>query len=397
MNDTAEMEAVDAWRSRVGARRDRRRCGLVVVSHLAGFDGGAEFVFRDIVAALRERSPDLDMTAIYPQPGPLAAETARLGVQTRRSLLPWWSWQRSLIIAPFVDGIMFLPGVLYAVLMLLRLRPTVVVTNTMVIPSYAVAAKLLGIPHVWFVHEFGKADHRFRFLLGYRTTIRVISHLSASVICCSRAVEKTLTEIVPTMTTHVIYPAIEDEPLGTPPERRHGENMRTVLVGSYLHSKGQHVAVEAIAVARKAGVDIQLALVGPGDRTHTDELVRRLGVEDLVSLHGPTDDVRRYWSAAHVALMCSGAEAFGRVTVEAMRAGLPVCGTDTGGTPEIIDSEVNGLLSPAGEPHALAANLMVLESDDGLRRRLAFRAVETSRHFQRDRYGDDIAAVIGLP
>jgi glycosyltransferase involved in cell wall biosynthesis len=94
--------------------------------------------------------------------------------------------------------------------------------------------------------------------------------------------------------------------------------------------------------------------------------------------------------------MCSDAEAFGRVTVEAMRAGLPVCGTDAGGTPEIIDPGVNGLLSPAGDADALAANLMALESDEDLRRSLAVRAMETARPFRRDRYGDELAAVMGF-
>ena len=149
-------------------------------------------------------------------------------------------------------------------------------------------------------------------------------------------------------------------------------------------SKGQRLAVEAVAVARKAGVDIELTLVGAGNQKPLRKLARRLGVEDLVNIHGPTDDVGRYWSAAHVGLMCSECEAFGLVTVEAMRAGLPVCGTNAGGTPEIIDPGVNGLLSPAGDANALAANLMALESDEDLRRRLAFRAVETAQRFQRD-------------
>ena len=75
-------------------------------------------------------------------------------------------------------------------------------------------------------------------------------------------------------------------------------------------------------------------------------LLRRLGVEDLVNIHGPTRDVGRYWSAAHVGLMCSECEAFGLVTVEAMRAGLPVCGTNAGGTPEIIDSRSQRTAKP---------------------------------------------------
>ena len=65
-----------------------------------------------------------------------------------------------------------------------------------------------------------------------------------------------------------------------------------------------------------------------------------------MNFHEPTRDLGRHWSAAHVGLMCSECEAFGRVTVEAMRAGLPVCRTNSGGAPEIIDPGVNGLLSP---------------------------------------------------
>jgi glycosyltransferase involved in cell wall biosynthesis len=245
------------------------------------------------------------------------------------------------------------------------------------------------------VHEFGRDDHRLQFALGYRRTIRLIGQLSESVVCCSQAVEKALLALDPMMRTCVVYYAI-DGPLGTPPKRNPGEPMRVVLVGSFSQSKGQHIAVEAVAIARQAGVDIELALIGAGDHKPIREVARRLGVEDLVNIHGPTRDVGRYWSAAHVGLMCSECEAFGRVTVEAMRAGLPVCGTNAGGTPEIIDPGVNGLLSPAGDANALAANLMALESDEDLRRKMASRALETAQRFQRDRYADELTASLGL-
>jgi len=94
--------------------------------------------------------------------------------------------------------------------------------------------------------------------------------------------------------------------------------------------------------------------------------------------------------------MCSQNEAFGRVTVEAMRAGLPVCGTDSGGTPEIIEPGIAGLLSPAGDAHALAANLMTLESDEDLRRRLADGALESAQRFQRERHDDELTSMLGL-
>jgi glycosyltransferase involved in cell wall biosynthesis len=376
---------------------------VLLVTNYGSLGGGAAAVFRDIVLALREKRPDLDLVAVYPWKGSLAAECARYGVRANTAWIPCWAflerWRAPRIealIGAVPRGVLLLLGTLQAVWRLVRLRPTMVLSNTMLIPSHAVAAKLLGIPHYWMVHEFGRDDHRLRFLLGYRRTIRLIGQLSESVICNSQAVEKALLAVDPKMRTYVIYPVV-DTPLGTSPERHPGEPMRVVLVGRFAQSKGQHVAVEAVAIARKAGVDIELALIGGGNQKPVREVARRLGVEDLVNIHGPTRDVGRYWSAAHVAVMCSECEAFGLVTVEAMRAGLPVCGTDAGGTPEIIDPGVNGLLSPAGDANALAAHLMALESDEDLRRRLAFRAVETTQRFQFDhRYGDEFAAILGL-
>jgi glycosyltransferase involved in cell wall biosynthesis len=379
------------------SKSDREVCqtaSLLLTSHLSGFGGGAEFVFYDTVVALQKQFPQLDITAVFPTQGPLADATGRLGVRIRRSLLPWWSTPGTLAhLIP--SALMLLPSVLHAIFVLLRLRPTIVVTNTMAIPSFAIAAKILGIPHFWFIHEFGKEDQNFRFMFGYRQTVRLISSLSQLSICCSQAVEGALKAAAPSIKTTVVYPAISDPP-GAPVERCRGEAMRAVLIGRFFEAKGQQLAVHAIATARSAGADIELDLVGPGDQKAVRSLARRLDVDDLLHFHGATDDVGRYRSNAHIALMCSKSEAFGRVTVEAMRAGLPVCATDSGGTPEIVIPGVNGLLSDSGDSDALAANLMSLESDDEFRLSLATNAIETAEQFNLDRYGDEIAAAIGL-
>lgn len=386
---------------------------LVVVSSSADFGGGGAVGFRDIVVALREKQPDLDLVAILPQKGTLEAECARHGIQTKITRIGWWMYGegwRGQLHAPFIEallGVLLLPlgtaivGTLLlldtvkAALLLSRLRPTMVFTNTLTIGSHAIAAKLLGIPHYWMVSEFGRDDFHLRFLFGYRGTIRLIGRLSESVICSSHAIERTVLAIDPTMRTHIVYPVV-DTPLGAPPERQPGEPLRVILAGRFSLAKGQQLAVQAVACARKAGVDIELTLVGSGRHTPLRKLARRLGVEDLVTIHGPTDDLAPYWSAAHVGLMCSHCEGFGRVTVEAMRAGLPVCGTNAGATPEIIDPGVNGLLSRPGDANAFAANLIALESDEDFRRKLAFGAMQTSERFQRDRHDDDLIAILGL-
>ena len=55
-------------------------------------------------------------------------------------------------------------------------------------------------------------------------------------------------------------------------------------------------------------------------------------------------------------------ENFGRVTIEAMTFKLPVLGTDAGGTPEIVEHGVTGLLHPVGieGQEKLAHNIVML-------------------------------------
>ncbi len=176
---------------------------VLLVSNYGNFGGGSAAIFRDIALALREKRPDIDLVAVYPWKGSLAKECARQGIRTKIGWIPWWGflerWRTPRIealIGALPRGALLLVGILQAVLLLIRLRPTMVISNRMVIPAHAIAAKLLGIPHYWMVHEFGTDDHRLRFLLGYRRSIRLIGQLSESVICLSQAVEKALLAVV---------------------------------------------------------------------------------------------------------------------------------------------------------------------------------------------------------
>ncbi|MCX6484794.1 MAG: glycosyltransferase family 4 protein [Mycobacterium sp.] len=388
----------------MSAASDSPALRVVVVSNVSKFGGGGVVGFRDMLLALRKKRPDVDLVAVVPQRGDVAQRCAEDGMEAKIALTPWWgfrTWSGFRFIDPHVligwlpyTAILML-GIIQALLSFRRQRPTMVLTNTMTIPSHAIAAKILGIPHYWIVREFGRDDHLLWFLFGYRRTVRMVGRMSELVICNSHAVEQAMLTLDPTMKTRVLYNVV-DTPLRTPPQRNANERMRAILVGYFSIGKGQHLAIEAIAIARKAGVDIELTLIGTGRRQPLHRLAQRLGVADLLTIHGPTRDLGPYWADAHVGLMCSQNEAFGRVTVEAMRAGLPVCGTDSGGTPEIIEPGIAGLLSPAGDADALAANLMTLESDEDLRRRLADGALESAQRFQRERHDNELTAMLGL-
>jgi glycosyltransferase involved in cell wall biosynthesis len=89
-----------------------------------------------------------------------------------------------------------------------------------------------------------------------------------------------------------------------------------------------------------------------------------------VRLLGERTDLARLMAAAD--LFCQPnlrPEPFGMVFVEAMHARLPVVGSNSGGTPEVIDASC-GVLVPPDDPAALAASLRELIGEPGLRARL---------------------------
>ncbi|XP_004302927.1 PREDICTED: uncharacterized protein LOC101300160 [Fragaria vesca subsp. vesca] len=93
-----------------------------------------------------------------------------------------------------------------------------------------------------------------------------------------------------------------------------------------------------------------------------------------------TTRVAALYSAADVYVMNSQGlgETFGRVTIEAMAFGLPVLGTDAGGTKEIVDHNVTGLLHPLGHPgtQVLAKNLRLLLKNPELRKQMGVKGRE---------------------
>ncbi|KAK7335953.1 hypothetical protein VNO80_28110 [Phaseolus coccineus] len=97
-----------------------------------------------------------------------------------------------------------------------------------------------------------------------------------------------------------------------------------------------------------------------------------------------TTRVASLYSAADVYVINSQGlgETFGRVTIEAMAFGLPVLGTEAGGTKEIVEHNVTGLLHPVGHPGnlVLAQNLRFLLKNQLARKQMG---VEGRKKVQR--------------
>ncbi|KAK1434097.1 hypothetical protein QVD17_11015 [Tagetes erecta] len=128
--------------------------------------------------------------------------------------------------------------------------------------------------------------------------------------------------------------------------------------------------------------DIKLLIGSVGSKSNKVIYVKSLlgfvsNHSDLISsvLWTPaTTRVASLYSAADVYVINSQGlgETFGRVTIEAMAFGIPVLGTDAGGTKEIVDHNVTGLVHPIGHlgTTVLSKHLQYLLKNPSERQRL---------------------------
>lgn len=180
--------------------------------------------------------------------------------------------------------------------------------------------------------------------------------------------------------TEVIYNGVETElfyrpvpPPDTPPP------VMLLLAGRVTADKGVHVAVEAMGRLVQAHQERNFRLLiaggGPAEyRVYLERLVATWEIHDLVSFTGqlPREQMPALMHDAHVLVLTAiHPEAFARVVLEGMAAGLAVVGTLTGGTEEILQHEVTGLACEAGDAAGLAYQVGRLLDDPHLRYRLA--------------------------
>ncbi len=141
---------------------------------------------------------------------------------------------------------------------------------------------------------------------------------------------------------------------------------------------------------------------GPAERVGTAEV-------RFVPFQRESATVARYYQAADLYVHAAHADTFPTTVLESLACGTPVVATAVGGIPEQVKSlepgfggarfgpdEATGMLTPPGDADSLAAAIVVLLQDDGLRRKLAANAATDARlRFDHDRQVSDYVAWYG--
>jgi glycosyltransferase involved in cell wall biosynthesis len=131
--------------------------------------------------------------------------------------------------------------------------------------------------------------------------------------------------------------------------------------------KGVEYFLEAAALLVKRFDEARFLIVGDSvSEAYRDELedyADRLGLGDRVVFAGFRSDVPALLSEVCVSVLPSLSEGLSNVLLEAMAAGVPVVATSVGGTPEVVEDGVTGLLVPPRDASALAQAIGSLLAD----------------------------------
>ena len=362
------------------------------VLHSSG-KGGAERANLELIDGLKNKG--IKCYAILPTYGAMIRELEKREIPLK--MIPYKRWmaeEGSPLWKRVGRIILNLIMIVTVAIQAKKWKIDIIYTNTITIGIGAFAARILKLPHVWHIHEFGYEDHRLCFDLGEKIALGIMKQLSDACIVSSKAVMEKYKKFFPDRKIKLIYYAIcvanesSCKILKIKKQLQKAPGTKCMIVGSLHQGKYQEDAIKAIGKLIDEEIDVGLYIVGEGKlkyKQYLKSLVIRDDLKKHVQFLGYIDNPFPVIQQADILLMCSRHEAFGRVTVEGMKAEKPVIGVRSGGTTELIKDNFNGLFYTFGNHLELAEKIKYLYNHPKEAKRMG----KNGKHWATEKFNEE--------
>jgi glycosyltransferase involved in cell wall biosynthesis len=250
-------------------------------------------------------------------------------------------------------------------------------------------ARFEGIIPLATVHNWAGVSRREQFY--YWCDKRLLRRFPRLIVVSNAACEVLLAAGVEPGRIQVILNGIDVEHYRRDPARRAEARAALQLgpadfvigaIGRLEPEKRLDLLLEAVAQLRPRRPELRLVLAGDGSqRDALAALAQLRGLGAACRLLGHWSDVIGLHHALDVFVQSSATEGTSNALLEAMALETPIVATAVGGTAELIEHEVHGLLVPPGDVSTLAAALdRVLAIPEAARQ----RALAARQRVERD-------------
>jgi glycosyltransferase involved in cell wall biosynthesis len=214
-------------------------------------------------------------------------------------------------------------------------------------------------------------------LMLERSTVRSCRNF----ICETNFASEFVRRLNPTANVHMLRTPVRPEFFAIQRNRPLGEAPVLLFVGSVIPEKGIEVLLHAFLEVLKDFPGAHLRVIGhyaPAYAPVIQSIMTRLGIEDRVTLHGYCEiaELVQHFAEATLMVLPTFMDTAPNVVAEAQVSGVPVVATVVGGIPEMIESDVTGVLVQPRSAASLTAGLLRLLNDSATARSMAATAQE---------------------
>ena len=356
---------------------------ILLISHSPNLYG-AERCFLDLAEGLARTGQDFSV--LCPAPGPLSQRLRALKIPVFYMPFPGIGTGSLKEILRFI--LLFFPAVIRLSRWMRKNRITIVYNNTINALFGPVAAKLIGIPSVWHIHEVKPGKAVLTKMAGI-----VINVLSSNAIFNSYATMKAFA-MHPHASWYVFYNGIETRPCYEKSD--FASNFVMAFAGQMAGHKKPERFLCAFSQVRKQTANIKGIMAGDGPMLPAlRSLAQDLKIADDIVFTGYLSDLQPFYANIDVLVLTSDREAFGRVILEAMSYGRAVIASAVGGVPEVVEDGRTGYLVPAEDISAYARKILCLFENPELCRQMGENARRSvSERFGKSRYQEELIRIL---
>lgn len=379
---------------------------IVFVTHSASFYGANRSLLTLILGL---RSYDIESLVITSSHGQIIDELTKNNIEWK--IIPFKTWVRyrwkskSRLFQSYRNIEHFYKGVrdliinyFWARVYLKRLKanhPVLIYSNTLLSPFGRILSKLLKVQHIWHVREFLDLDYNLYPDFGFKFLCRILE--KGTSIAISNAVANHYFK-TNSKSFKVVYNGVineEDVTLSDSLNKIGDASIFSFSIIGLIHkNKGHEDAIRAIYQLKEDGCKVKLIIFGDGKFELLSDLIEKLNLQNDIEWKGYVGNPEKIYGNSNAVVVCSRFEAFGRVAAEAMAFGVPVIGFANGGTEEIIQDNINGLLYHNNYME-LATKMKCLMDDSKLRERIVkYGKKKAKQEFTIEKYVDTIYSIL---
>ncbi|HBI17097.1 MAG: Glycosyltransferase [Candidatus Moranbacteria bacterium GW2011_GWF2_34_56] len=216
---------------------------------------------------------------------------------------------------------------------------------------------------------------RFKFIyFVLKPFIRMIWKKSSAVVSNSQGLKELALKTSQNQKVDIIFNGIDINDFYPEKSIQRNDKFIITLGGTRItERKGINYLIQALSLLVSKYPNIFLRLVGEGnEKENLISLTKELKLDNFVEFVGliPREKIAPYYQEAKLFVLPSLNEGMSNAMLEALATGLPIVATETGGTTELVEDGINGLIVKMKDSKDLADKIEMIIKDEKLRVRM---------------------------